>query len=306
MMSMTGFGRSELTGSGANYRCEIKSVNSRFIEVNVRLPRTMMELESELISLIKDKLQRGKIDCFIEIQFGDSQSQIPELSVKNIHKYLQQLNQIQETIRSEFPALAATHLDIVDIIRLDGATLSKSANSSQVIEDHREGIFGCLNQAIAQLQLSRQREGQSLQIALKSLLNEITQDRASIEAMLPALRDKIRTNILKRLQNSVAQIAQSMSTTQMPPEDRIATEIAILLDKMDIDEEITRLKTHEAEFLRLLDQQATGRKLDFMCQEMHREVNTMSNKAVQTDCAKITVNMKQTIERIRQQVQNIE
>jgi uncharacterized protein (TIGR00255 family) len=306
MMSMTGFGRSEHSGPSASYRCEIKSVNSRFIEVNIRLPRSMAEIESELISLIKEKLQRGKIDCFIEIQFGDSQSQIADLNSNSIQKYLQQLNQIQESIRADFPALAATHLNIVDILRLDGATLTKAGGGTQVSDEHREGILGSLNQAIAQLQISRQREGQSLKTALKSLVQEISQDRASIESLLPSLREKLRANYLKRLQNSVAQIAQSMSTTQMPTEDRIATEIAILLDKMDIDEEITRLKTHETEFLRLLDQEATGRKLDFMCQEMHREVNTMSNKAVQTDCAKITVNMKQTIERIRQQVQNIE
>jgi uncharacterized protein (TIGR00255 family) len=122
---------------------------------------------------------------------------------------------------------------------------------------------------------------------------------------LDDLREKIRSNYLKRLQTTIQQL-QSSTALQVPTEERIAGEIAILLDKMDIEEELTRLRTHEEEFARVMSSEAAGRKLDFLCQEMHREVNTISNKAVQTECSRITVNMKQTIERIRQQVQNIE
>jgi uncharacterized protein (TIGR00255 family) len=181
-------------------------------------------------------------------------------------------------------------------------------SGADAIEIHREGINQALSQALVAVKSARNTEGAALGKALNLLLDELERDRAAVAARRDKILQALQATFMKRLETTLAQLAKNASTGQpVISEERALIEVAILSDKADIEEELTRLATHIQEMRRLLDlEDGAGRKLDFLCQEMHREVNTMSSKLVQTEVSQFTLEMKQTVERIRQQVQNIE
>jgi len=304
--SMTGYGAGEHSSDTATFRCEIRCLNSRFVETNLRIPRAFMALEIELQNVVKEKLHRGKIDIMFDVQYRDRSQFLRQIDTNAVQHYLDCLNKIGTQLGSNagLKSIPQT-LDMTRVLSLDGVLLDASRESSSV-DAHKSAIFAALNQAISAVETMRKTEGLALKTALTDLIAQITADRKQVQSLLPMLRERLQQNFVKRIQTSIQTLQQS-GTTGIPAEDRIATEIAFLLDKMDIAEEVTRLEVHEVEFLKAMDaKEPAGRRLDFLCQEMHREVNTMSNKTVQTDAAKFTVNMKQNIERIRQQVQNLE
>jgi uncharacterized protein (TIGR00255 family) len=304
--SMTGYGAGEQSSSTATFRCEIRCLNSRFVETNLRIPRAFMALEIELQNVVKEKLHRGKIDIMFDVQYRDRTQFLRQIDENAVKHYLDCLNKISSQVGSNsgLKGLPQT-LDTTRLLSLEGVLMDATRESSSV-DNHKAAIFAALNQAIAAVETMRKTEGTALKSALSDLVSQITTDRKQVQNLLPMLRERLQQNFIKRIQTSLQTLQQS-GTTGLPAEERIATEIAFLLDKMDIAEEVTRLEVHEIEFMKAMDaKEPAGRRLDFLCQEMHREVNTMSNKTVQTDAAKFTVNMKQNIERIRQQVQNLE
>jgi uncharacterized protein (TIGR00255 family) len=303
---MTAYGYGELQSGQTTYVCEIRTLNSRYLEVNVRMPRNLLALEIDLINHVKASLRRGKVDVFVDTAKGGGARDLPSVDADALRHYASVLRTMQEA----FPG-NSTQIDLTRLLTVDGLLDAKTRGSKgqDAAEAHREPLFKALNQALEGVHGARKKEGAALGTALLDLLQSLEGGRTEVAKHHDEIMAHLHKNYVKRLEAFLATLAkqgQPVSAT-LPPEERLITEVAVLADKADIDEELTRLATHITEFKRLMaSEEGAGRKLDFLCQEMHREVNTMSNKLVQTEVSQHTIEMKQTVERIRQQVQNIE
>lgn len=313
VQSMTSYGYGEQAFGAQNDQtltCEMKTLNSRYIEVNVRLPRQMFALEAEIINHVKTVLRRGKIDIFIDIVRQGAARDLPEVDENVLKHYLAQYEKVVAATAARGEGLTAGPFfnGFNEFMRLEGITGAERTRlrGEEAADVYRAAMMQALNTALNNVTAARKSEGASLETALRELLSEMESNRQIVASKRDRIIGQLRTNLQRRIEAAIANLNKGGQTVTAP-EDRLLTEIAIISDKADIDEELTRLATHIQEFGRLLkEEDAAGRKLDFLCQEMHREVNTMSNKLVQTEVSQYTIEMKQTIERIRQQVQNIE
>lgn len=299
--SMTAFGRGEVQGEHASYRCEIKTLNSRFLDTNVRIPRSFIALETKVHSLIKESLSRGKVDITIDVKTKNSAEQLPNISTSAVHHYLKLALQLNEL------GVAGT-LRINDILRFEGVMEQKALSSTDLVERHESGILEATKRAIEEIKLCRAAEGQKMELALEELLSSVEDQQQAIENKIPQIQEQMIGSLHKKLEalfdrgaGSNEKVKENLS------EERLHIEVSILADKSDITEEITRLGAHYQEFNKILKQgREVGRKLDFLCQEMHREVNTISNKMTGLEISRHSLDLKQSIEKIRQQIQNIE
>lgn len=305
--SMTAFGSGEHVLNSLTYRCEVKTLNTRFIDVNVRLPRYLAATEHLIIGKVKKRLARGKIDVTFEIS-GGSDAELPEKINKPVlDRYLDLATELQDMVAARTGHTPAP-MTLAHLIRLDGVLAFDRMSPGQKAAMHQEGLLGALSAALDQVEENRDREGATLADALRDLIKKLQADAAGISAMASDLQEKIYEGYVKRLDTLMKKLEDAGHQAGAAlPEERLLAEVTILTDKSDIDEELTRISAHNEEFLKLLDKGGeTGRRLDFLCQELHREVNTLSNKLTHLDVAQHTLSMKQSIERIRQQVQNIE
>ena len=306
--SMTAYGYGETTNGDYCYTTEIRSLNSRFIEVNVRLPRVYIAFEADIIKLIKKSLSRGKVDVFIDISLIDGKRQLPELDADAAKHYLSLSSELAKLSGQIDGQTQLAPLDTSHLMKLDGVLnhSSRDQKGPEAIESQKTPIFESIKLALGSLVEFRQKEGHELVEAVKTILEEITNDSQAVEDKRSHVQEQLKANFLKRLNNAIEVMKKQEGAADIPKE-RLASEIAILSDKLDIEEEVTRLKTHINEFTNLIATGGVvGRKFVFLCQEMHREVNTMSNKLNHTEISKHTLELKQNVERIRQQIQNIE
>lgn len=309
LASMTAYGQGAHEHRGYSYSCEIRTLNSRYLEVSVRLPRHLVALEVELTNTIKAALKRGKVDLFVAVSQKGGAATLPPVNPGAVNHYLTQARTIAEIARGLDSIPLPAPLTVMDLLQLPQVLSQEDQPSgADALESHREGISEALNGALAAVKSARHTEGAALGKALHLLLDELERDRLSVAGRRDKILQTLQATFLKRLETTLAQLAKNTNLGQpVISEERALIEVAILSDKADIEEELTRLSTHIQEMRRLLDSEdGAGRKLDFLCQEMHREVNTMSSKLVQTEVSQFTLEMKQTVERIRQQVQNIE
>lgn len=309
LQSMTAYGYGESEASGLTYACEIRSLNSRYLEVSVRLPRHLIALEIDLTNHVKSRLRRGKVDVFVDVVKASGQKDMPSLDVAAATHYLGLARDAAALWPKAGLGAAPAPFAVSDLLRMDGVLVSERSRDrgTDAAEVHREALFAALDRSLDAAVTSRGKEGAALEEALKTLLDDLEKGRSEVAQKRDIILPNLQKTYLKRLESALEMLQKAGKTATQIPEERLLSEVAVQSDKADIDEELTRLATHLKEFRRLMaDDEAAGRKLDFMCQEMHREVNTMSNKLVQTEVSQYTIEMKQTIERIRQQVQNIE
>jgi uncharacterized protein (TIGR00255 family) len=307
--SMTAYGFGENNENEFQYSCEVKTLNSRFLEVNVRMPRQYLSLEAEIIKFVKSQLNRGKCDLFIDIQSEASGKELPDIDLNALKHYSDVCSTISNELASSDSFDDRRKPGVMDFLRLDGVLQlgRKKDRGTDLAEKHREGLFTAIKVAIDELKKARGIEGSSLSENMSDLVKQLQDDRNVVHEKRDSILEGLHQNYLKRLKNVIELVNKNATGTAEFAEERILSEVGILCDKADIDEELVRMKTHCDEFLVNLNKdEAIGRKLDFLCQEMHREVNTMSNKLLQTDVSQHTLNMKQNVERLRQQVQNIE
>jgi uncharacterized protein (TIGR00255 family) len=308
LQSMTAYGFGERATPALTYACEIRTLNSRYLEVSVRLPRQLIALEVELINHVKSKLKRGKVDVFIDTQRASGSRDLPEIDQQAVQHYLKQQRTLQDLAAKAGVTLAPS--DTTRLLQLEGV-LSGDAPKSRgpdAIELHKAPVFAAIDAALAAVMTARDAEGRALQIVLTEQLDALESERRKVAARRDVILQEMQRAYVKRLDGVVQSLQKAgVAASASVGDERLIAEVAVFTEKADIDEELTRLATHVAEFARLMrDDPQAGRKLDFLCQEMHREVNTMSNKLVQTEVTTHTIEMKQLIERIRQQVQNIE
>ncbi|MBC7659225.1 MAG: YicC family protein [Chitinophagaceae bacterium] len=303
LKSMTAFGSGELSTANTQYRCEIRTLNSRFCDISIKLPRSLLALEPQLLALVKAHVQRGKIDVFFDLSQTDKASHLPKLNEAAVHHYL--------GLAAELSRLSPelTPLSQFEVLRLEGTLeTGPSIPGDTYVTNHEENLRAVIEIALDRVSKQRAGEGAVLKTALIKLVDAMRFDREAILAKREIIQSALFDSYKKRLDRLLGLLDESVpDISTLIPDERLLTELAILTDRADIEEELTRLKAHEDEFLRILNSEdEAGRKLDFLCQEMHREVNTISNKLTQLDVATHSLTLKQTIERLKQQVQNIE
>ena len=300
--SMTGYAAVQSTASAAagsadaskpmqaRLGVEIRSVNSRFLDLAFRLPDELRQLEPALRELLGSKLKRGKVELRVGLaDSADGGLQVPTAAT------LQRLNSLEDTIKSWLPSAAP--FSAADVMRL--ATFA-----DKTPHDHSDEFLSLAKQAVKQLLSARQREGGKLKDMLLDRTMQLRALATLVTPLVPKLVEQQKTRFMERFNDAVAQ------GSKLQPEvvlERALTEVTAFAIRIDVAEEVTRLASHLDEIDRLLAVGGElGKRLDFLVQELHREANTLGAKSPSLELTRISVDMKVLIEQIREQVQNIE
>ncbi|MFV0678392.1 YicC/YloC family endoribonuclease [Variovorax sp. tm] len=272
---------------------EIRSVNSRFLDLTFKLPEELRQHETALRELLAAKLKRGKVEVRAAIE-STSSSGVVEPSVK----LLQRLNGVQDSIRAWLPG--ARELSVADVLRLAGG-------ESAVRGDWGPDLLEVAGKALEGLVSARQREGARLAKMLEGHLEQLRALAQQAGPLVPQLVEQQRTRFLERWQEAMGLGAGAGGTPPEAAQDRALTEATAFAIRIDVAEELTRLASHLDEIERLLKKGGEiGKRLDFLIQELHREANTLGSKSAALELTRIGVDMKVLIEQMREQVQNIE
>lgn len=292
LISMTGFGRGEAQVGNKTFSIEIKSVNHRYLDMNIRMPKQFLNFEESMRKLIKEQVRRGKVDVFVNYETLEGAHGEVKVDLELAKGYYESLNAIGEH-------LSITHdVNTLAIGRFpEVISLETKEEDEKVIE---EGINFALSQALSQLSAMRQNEGEKTGKDLFNQLKEIDGSVEIIEKFAPTQVEQYREKLMERIR----ELVQNQLDID---EERIQGEVVFFADKSNINEEIVRLKSHGEQFKKTLDaQEPMGRKLDFIIQEMNREINTIASKSHSIEISNEVVLVKSALEKIREQVQNIE
>ena len=288
--SMTGYGKGNISENLRNYQVEIKSVNHRYLDISVKMPRALSYLEEDVKKVISSKVKRGKIDVFIT--FENSSTEGKEIKINNeiAKMYINQLKQLAE----EENILA--NIEVTEISKYPDVL---SVQNTQDDEQIKKELIEATTIATDKLVQMRQVEGSKM---AEDLLKRIEKTNQKIEKISELSTGLIEEYVVK-LENRIKEILKN----QEIDESRLAQEVVIYADKCSIEEEVTRLKSHISQFKELINSDdAVGKKLDFIIQEMNRETNTIGSKANNLEITNGVIDIKTEIENIREQVQNIE
>ncbi len=289
--SMTGFSRWEQEADGFRIRTELKSVNHRYLDLSVRLPRLYSYLEDKVRDLIKKYLNRGKADLFISIERETGDGKQVLLNEEYAQSYIAALTKLKETF------------SLAGEVSLSVAARNHELFVSEETEEDEEKIWellsSCLEQMLEGFLKMRQTEGECLKADLEEKLSGVKELVGEIKRREPEATEQYE----KRLRQK---IEEALSAAEPDPQ-RLLTEVAIFSEKTAIDEELVRLDSHMKSFSDTLHAGgAVGKKLDFIMQEMNREINTIGSKANNLEISKIVIDVKSEFEKIREQIQNIE
>ena len=286
---MTGFGRGIVSSNYAQITVEARAVNHRFLELSLKFPKEYLETEMKVKKKISAYLSRGKVDIYLSIQSLNNAEKKVQLNWPLFEAYEQAKNQIAEKVPLQ-------QWTIAEILNIDQMLIIEE---DKIPVDQIEAlIFDATKQAIEQLILMREREGQELKLVMVQLINQLQREMETISHHSQDAVLKYRQRLLERL----LEVSQSDEI-----DARLLTEVALYAEKVDITEELDRMKSHIAQMLDSLEEtEAIGRKLEFLLQEMHREINTIGSKNQSTTCSKAIVQAKMILEKLREQVQNIE
>lgn len=287
MESMTGYAHTESSTEQFSFSIEVKTLNSRYFESFVNLPKVLRSEENEITSFIKEFIQRGKIELNIEI-FDWVDNRPVSINADLIRKYYRELQKVHDSLIIKEP------LRFESILSLDGLT---SRERSVLTQKSHDDIYRTLEATIKKTIEMRKKEGLAIKKDLTACMNEIAENAAQVKNLARAVMTDKRDQLQKRI--------ESLMNGRID-DTRLYTEIAILADKLDINEEIVRLGDHLKKFKAVMkEKDQTGKKLDFVAQEMFREVNTIASKSNSSDISHLVVEMKNSIEKIREHCRNI-
>lgn len=285
--SMTGFAALEQPLENATLVLELRAVNSRYLDVHFKLDDTLRAYEPIIRELIGATLSRGKIECKINLM----QRKQSNHSVNLDESLMQQLAAMQIKAQSFFPQ--SQLLTMADILRWPGVVLSDELNPDSMIEDVKK----LLQLGLQDLSAARAREGEKLKAVILDRLAQIEVLVAKVKPLLPALNKEYQAKLENKLQETLATIDQ----------ERLAQELVLFAQRIDVDEELSRLTAHISEVKRILNSDApAGKRLDFLMQELNREANTLGSKSVAVQTTQVSMELKVLIEQMREQIQNIE
>lgn len=291
MNSMTGYGLFEKRSEDFYIKVEMKSVNNRYLDINVRMPNSIMYAEESVKSFIKSKIKRGKVDVFINFEYLDSSDVKIDVDYELLNKYIS----ISKDLQEKFGVI-----DDLSFSKLMGDSNIFKAQKQEFDGDFiKDELLKVVEMASKDFIEARSIEGEKIKEDFLVKLEEIRNLTVFIEKRAPI---SLKENE-KRLRDRVSEYLDSKEID----EDRILTEIAIMLDRLSIDEEITRLKIHIDNFNDIIKSKgAIGRKLDFLIQEINRESNTIGSKSNDIEITSKVVMLKSEIEKLREQAQNVE
>ena len=289
--SMTGYGRAEDTLNGCTITVELRSVNNRYLDCNVRMPRLYLFAEETIKSRVQNTISRGKVDVFVTLDStGGEQVQV-SVNQPLADGYYAALTQLAERYG------LSKDISVSLLSRFPDVLLAEKAEED--VEQRAQDICSVLDRALADFDQMRTREGARLEA-------DVLSRAARIEELVGKVEERSPQTVAEYRAKLEARMNEVLSNTQLDPA-RILTEAAIFADKVAVDEETVRLRSHIGQLRHMLEQGgATGRKLDFLIQEFNREANTIGSKCSDIDIARQVVDIKAEIEKIREQVQNIE
>jgi len=291
MKSMTGYGKSKLEIEGRSYSIEIKSVNYRYCDISVRLPRSISFYENDIKKAISSKVARGKVDVFVEYNNYTNEGKDVVINKDLAKIYIKELKALAEEENLN------DRINVTEITKMpDVLQLKNDEGENDVI---LKELMQCTNEATDNFVSMRATEGGKIKEDLSNRLNKIR-----------TMVNKISLNTTGLIEEYVVKLGDRIKEilkTDVVDETRLAQEIVIFADKSSIQEELTRLSSHIEQFDKLLnDESAIGKKLDFIIQEMNREANTIASKSVKLEITNLVIEIKTELEDIREQIQNIE
>ena len=289
--SMTGFGRADMVSEQFRITVEMKSVNNRYLDISIRMPRPLYQLEAEIKQELKKYVQRGKVDVYINYEDLIDKSRGVQYNRALAEEYLQHLRQMAEDF--DIPNdINVSHLSrYPEVLTMEEET----ADADEIWAN----LKGVLDQAAENFLQARIREGEFLRADILSKLEEMSQDVEYITSRSP----EIVTFYRHRLYDKVRELLENTAID----DNRILQETAIYADKVCVDEELVRLRSHIEATRAALDlDEGVGRKLDFIAQEMNRESNTILSKSIDLQISDHAINLKTSVEKVREQIQNIE
>ena len=284
--SMTAFAHRRSEHPWGTAIWELRSVNHRYLELSFKLPEGWRQLEPELRDRLRNALQRGKVECSLRLNLQDQNQQL-QLNKTLAQQLLDTAHQLRTDIAHAAP------IDVLDIMRWPGVMQSGELDGDTITKD----LLAAFVDALDDQRANRQREGDELALLIEQRLSSISEIVTDLRARMPEIvsgqRDKLRSRL--------AELQAELDA------ERLEQEMALIAQKADIDEELDRLDTHVKEVRRVLKKGgAVGRRLDFLMQELNREANTLSSKAVVAESTQAAVELKVLIEQMREQIQNIE
>ena len=289
--SMTGFGRAESLENNRKFTVEMRSVNHRYLDIGIKMPKKLLMLESKVRNVLKSYMERGKVDVYISFEdYSDKETSL-KYNEKLAEAYLKHLHEMGEKFSLEFDVRVSTLSRLPDIFQMEDQQLNE--------EELFPELEKALREAGEQFASSRETEGRNLKEDLLEKLSEMKTIVAEIEKRSPEVIEEYKASLREK-------VADLLSDASID-EGRIAAEVTIFADKICVDEETVRLKSHVDAMINALEQGGSiGRKLDFLAQEMNREANTILSKSTDLSVSDGGIALKTLIEKIREQVQNIE
>jgi uncharacterized protein (TIGR00255 family) len=289
--SMTGYGKGEASSDGLAINIELRSVNHRYADISIKAPRFLLPFENELRKLINQKLKRGKIDLYIQTDFTGDFGQKPVLNKSLAEAYMNLFADLSQhcNLQPDVPVeLVANQRDVITV--------------QEQLPDEEEAIRlirAAVESGLERIVSMRQAEGEAMQRDMAERLDALKVYVVKVEQRAPV----VVTEWQQKLKDRLARLPEDVS---FDPQ-RVAQEIAVFADRCDITEEVTRFRSHIDQFeLLFQSDEPVGRKMDFLSQELNREANTMGSKANDAELARVVVEMKAELEKVREQVQNIE
>lgn len=289
--SMTGYGSGAAEAQGKIFTIEIKSVNNRYSDFNIKLPRIYSFLEDALRKRAASVINRGKVDIFFNVESSGEEASNVKVNMGLAKGYLSALRSLSEELGIQSNANAETFLRISDIF-----TVEKDDADSEEIAS---AVLSALDEALASYDKMRAAEGEKLKEDLNSHLDFIENATEKIENRSP--------EIVKEYQERLYARVRELLEDSTIDDSRVLTEVAIFADRVNVNEETVRLRSHIAQFRKMLENGGVvGRKLDFLIQEMNRETNTIGSKSNDLESSGIVIDIKAEIEKLREQIQNVE
>lgn len=292
MKSMTGYGKSVAYRDNKELTVELKSVNHRFLDISTKMPRAFLAYEDLIRNLLQQGLSRGHVDVFVNYRLVESSDKEVKVDLTLAEGYVN----AAKALKGKFSELR-DDFTVSSLMRCgDVLNLEQVADDDQVL---KEMLSEAVSGAVVQLNAMRETEGNKLRQDLLVKLNNVESLVAQVKAVAPTVAENYREKLRTRVQAALQEVELD--------ESKLANEVCFFTDKCCIDEEITRLTAHVAHAREILaTEEPVGRKLDFLVQEFNRETNTICSKSVNVDLTNVALDLKNEIEKIREQIQNLE
>ena len=287
VLSMTGYASQEYNTANGVLLVELRSVNHRYLELQLKLDDNLRAFEATVRELVQAKLGRGKVDCRLSLMRNIAADSTPQLN----HTILQQIAESAKTAAQYFPHTQPVNM--LEILQMPGVLTTAALDSDAIEADLKNTLNTVLDDLIA----AKAREGEKLKAIILARLQEIEHLVAKVKPMMP--------NLIKQYQEKLT--VKLNEATNSNDDERVRQEIVLFAQRIDVDEELVRLSSHIEEVKRILNATAAaGKRLDFLMQEMNREANTLGSKSVAIETSQISMELKVLIEQMREQIQNIE